>query len=225
MRGFCPEAYLREDVFWSAVGETRRDVFDRYFSLDEESWLAAQIRHTEDPSHARRWRGEFMIHIKQAPASVLTAEFWRAKKPLRVQLHEVLQRLYPKIAAAFAKSDLRPDSDEWAQQVRNMVPTKAQLVAEIVIEHLATSNEDCPALETQLGKAQKLTLPPPTPPSGTRADGVEYVRIALHAEWYDVVLYTYPRRVHVNDADADDPYFAWAEETVGALEPCWKPVK
>jgi hypothetical protein len=142
------------DVLWDAVQDARSAAFLRYFPLQidvaEDPPPAVQIRHQEDPSHSRLWRGEFMISITIS-ANTVSAKFWRAKQPLQVQLHQLVhERLYADIAAAFAKSALGADSPEWADVVRGMVPAKADLVNDIQIERFVTTNATCPALDTQL---------------------------------------------------------------------------
>ena len=223
IRGYCANDYLQFDVLWDAVDAALGDAFVRYFPLQMEGEgdlpPAVQIRHQEDPSRSRLWRGEFMISITIS-ADTVSARFWRAKQPLQVQLHQLVhERLYADIAATFAKSALGADSPEWANVVRGMVPAKADLVNAIQIERFVTTNGTCPALDTQLSKARQLTLRASLPYSGANSP----VNIYLHPEIYDVVLDEYPRLVHVRGADHDDPFFAWAEETVRALQECWKP--
>jgi hypothetical protein len=92
---------------------------------------AVQIRHQEDPSRSRRWRGELMISVEASPnpASVIAgpnaivAKLWRTKQPLQVQLHQwVHERLYSRIAEAFAKTNLAAESPKWEGVVRGMAP-------------------------------------------------------------------------------------------------------
>jgi hypothetical protein len=223
IRGYCADDYLQMDVLWDAVQDARSAAFLRYFPLQidvaEDPPPAIQIRHQEDPSRSRRWRGEFMISVTVSP-NTLSAKFWRAKEPLQVQLHELVhERLYAGIAEAFAKSALAADSPEWAGVVRSMVPAKADLINEIQIERFVTTNATCPALDAQLSKARQLTVHASLPYTASNPP----LKMYLHSEVYDVVLEGYPRLVHVRGADHGDPFYAWAEETVRALQECWTP--
>jgi hypothetical protein len=222
IRGYCADDYLQFDVLWDAVQDAQGEAFLRYFPLQmevvEDLPPAVQIRHREDPSRSR-WRGEFMISVTVSPNAV-SAKFWRAKAPLQVQLHQLVhERLYAGIAEAFAKSALAADSPEWAGVVRGMVPAKADLVNAVQIERFVTTNATCPALDTQLSKARQLTVRASLPYTAANPP----LKMYLHSEVYDVVLDGYPRLVHVRGADHDDPFFAWAEETVHALQECWRP--
>jgi hypothetical protein len=222
IRGYCAEDYLGFDIiFEDAIAPAEHDAFVQYFSINTEGSdiPEVQIRHSED-SARRRKRGEFMITIERRRGDVFAAKFWRAREPLRIQLYALVhERLYPKIAEAFAKSKLGADSPEWEAKVRGMVPATADLVREIQVEHFATTSATCPALDAQLLKLRNLTVRASLP--GVGVDSTGLLTIYLHPEIYDVVLYNYPRLVYVSGPDDDDPFFAWAEETVGALQTCW----
>lgn len=217
IRGYCSTDYLRLDVLVEARAGIREQALGHYFSLDMQALGPdIQILHDEDPSRAREWRGEFMIRIFNARTASPRAEFWRAKQPLEVQLHELVnQRLYQRIADAFARTRLKPDSDAWAGRIRAMIPPQEQLVEEIRIERFSTSGKECSALSSQVDRLRMLTLPLLLPE--------DLPRLSLHGESYDVVVKSYTTQVHVVAEDHLHPLFEWAEETVGALESCWKP--
>lgn len=221
IRGYCSADYLRIDVLWEAVREIRRQAFRRFFTLDLDTrGPDVQILHDEDPSRGREWRGEFMVRITGVAEGMLRAEFWRAREPLQAQLHQLVhQRLYGRIADAFAKTDLKPDSDAWAARVRALVPPQNQLLDEIQIDQFSASAEGCPELSVGIDRLRTLTLPAPLHSSGM--DGV--LGLSFHPEWYEIVVNSFARLVHVRDEDDRNPYFTWAEEMVGALDPCWKP--
>lgn len=227
IRGYCPDDYLRLDLVEERVDAAVAAAKDRYFSLDIDGDRfpdrIVQLRHDEDPSRGRRWRGEFLIVI-EGGRSGYAAELTRPKQPLRVEVRRVVYEAYKPIAEAFARSSLAPRDPLWAEQVRRMLPPVEAIVRDIGIVRSATDSSICQALKERVA-AVLILQPEPLHARKAAAKPGELVAIPIyiHPEWYDVVATSYVRVIYVHELDPDAAFFRWAEETVQALEPCWKP--
>jgi hypothetical protein len=143
----------------------------------------------------------------------LGADFTRAKSPLWLQLHRLIhEQSYKRIARAVAKADMAPDSADWAESVRALLPPRELTLHALEIERFTTSMDNCPALSAQFSEA--MTIRPP--PVGDR------VPMMIHPQLYEVVVRVSLRALYVTDIEPENPFFAWAERTVAALGPCWK---
>lgn len=227
IRGYCPDDYLRLDLIEERVDAAVAVALDRYFSLDIEGHRfparIAHLRHGEDPSRGRRWRGEFSIAIEKG-SSGYVAELTRPKQPLRVEARRIVYEAYKPIAEAFARSSLKPPDQHWAEQVRRILPPIEAIVRGIRIERWATDGESCPALQARTAAVVTLQPEPLQAPNTRKKPGVpETLPIYLHPEWYEVVVSNYVRTIYVRDLDSDAAFFKWADGTVQAFEPCWQP--
>lgn len=103
VRGFCAEQYLRHDVLDEVGRAAEKLAFAKHFPLildwanDGLFSLVVQIRHTETPLRSRKWRGEFLVLIRdQGPG--FRGELVRAKSPLWPQVHRYLhERHYSRL--------------------------------------------------------------------------------------------------------------------------------
>jgi hypothetical protein len=222
IRGFSAGKYLRQDVFDEIGRAAEKLAFERHFPLildwanDGLFSRVVQIRHTETPLRSRKWRGEFLVLIRdQGPR--LRGELVRAKSPLWPQVHRYLhERHYSKIAAAFARNTLSADDPAWAAEVRRLLPSVEEVAAAREVERFAIDAKSCPALTERLRAVARLA-----PEPIVEAEQSTKLRIQVHPEVYEVVLANYPRLLYTTDTEPERTFFKWAEETVGTLEPCW----
>lgn len=222
IRGFCPEEYLRLDVL-DEVGRAAKDLAsETYFPLvirrADAFSFAVQIRHDEEPLRSRKWRGEFLIVVRDERPG-LAAVFARAKQPLWAQIHALVhEKHYKVIAEAFERTALAAGDKAWAEEVKHILPPVDKVVEAIQIERLATDSKTCPVLAQHVGALTGLR---PEPVFEKESD--ETISVAVHPEIYEVVIARYPRVLYTTDHDPQSVFFKWAEDTVQALEPCWKP--
>lgn len=224
IRGYCPDDYLRLDLVEERVDVAVAAAKERYFPLDLAGdrfpARVVQLRHGEEPSRGRRWRGEFSIVIdkdRSGYEGVLT----RPKQPLIVEVRGIVHKAYGPIAEAFVQSSLTPQDPAWAEQVRRMLPPVEAVVRDIRIERSTTDSETCPVLKARV--AAVMTLRPEPMQAPNKPGEPDVIPIYVHPEWYDVVVTSYSRVIYVYELDSDAAFFKWAEETVQALGPCWKP--
>lgn len=226
IRGFCSDEYLRFDILDEVGRAAAKLAREKYFPLVLDwsqgdralNGLSVQIRHDETPLRSRKWRGEFLILIRdKRPA--LTAEFVRAESPLWVQVHRYLHEgHYSKIAAAFSRSTLRADDPAWAAEVLRLLPSVEEVAAVLRVERFVTDDQSCPAVRQRIQVAARLA-----PEPVIEAEESNTISVQTHPERYDVVLANYPRLFYTTDTEPERAFFKWAEETVEALGPCWKP--
>jgi hypothetical protein len=221
IRGYCPEEYVRQDVLDATAHAAKDFASQTLFPLKlrrEAFEFTAQIRHDEEPLRSRKWRGEFLIVIDEA--AELKATLTRAKRPLWPQVHALVhEKHYQVIAEAFEKSMLSPSDEAWADEVKRLLPDTSAVVRDIEIETGSTDGKACPAL------AQRMKLLVGLKPEAVIERKSDMISIAVHPETYEVVVANYPRALYTTDTDPKSAFFKWAEGTVQALEPCWRPGK
>lgn len=113
---------------------------------------------------------------------------------------------------------MRADDPVWAAEVRRLLPSVEEVAAGLEVERSVTDEQACPALRQRLRIVAGLT-----PEPIIEAEKSNTLSVQIHPEVYDVVLANYPRMLYTTDTGPERTFFKWADETVHALEPCWKP--
>jgi hypothetical protein len=136
-----------------------------------------------------------------------------------VQAHALVhEKHYEAIADAFERTTLAAGDQAWADEVRRLLPSAEAVVDAIEVERLVTDGRACAALGLRIKALAGVT---PEPVFEKKSD--DLITVAVHPESYEVVVADYPRALYTTDTNPNSAYFKWAEGTVQALEPCWKP--